>query len=314
MKRLLLVFLASCVTTTAAGDPPANEPLFVRKTMLAEHASGFFVGRDVVVSIVSQDRPVPHVRVARLGDNGDLVDVASEVPASAWVRTRRDRETVSGYPVGFFETGHAELWMAFTHYAAFGATEMFRVQNGRWTPAPLPAVAVAPKMGTSPGDVMARHSRGHLFKLENRTSGEGPWFRFPNTVVATYGPEPTPIPWELIDGSIVKVDARSVAGVSRADYWVLGLDGRTLHHVVGDREEPVDLPASDMNEVFVDPSGDMWIAGAHAIHRRFVRGVPSPAWSDAIALGFESPRILRITDSDIFALDEVGTLWRCWRH
>lgn len=251
----------------------------------------FRLGPALFVSFVSGET---HVRVARVADDGTLTDVAPGMPPSHPTTTRAGGTTLSGTPSALLGEPEGPVWMAFTHYSVFGGATMYRAEGAAWRcvgrcpSRPDPErwsglVDVQPPSGerTASGDVLSRRSRGHLFRIENRVSGEGTTHVLPRATMARPAAAVAKITTiasddavELADGSIVDVakhfpDASRFArvdGRSADDFWVS--DEASLVHVQGAVYTPVPLPAARISSLRAEADGTLWVSAGAVGYQR----------------------------------------------
>jgi hypothetical protein len=256
------------------------------------------------------------MRVVRVADDGSLTDVARDVPPSSHATMRSGDPTVSGSPTAFLGESQGPIWMAWTHYSIFGTATLYRVENGAWQSAPehwAPLIGVQTPTGReASGDLVGTRSRGHLFKIENRVSGGGSWYRLPRLqsdsadaaadAVRRIKPLDAEEPYELADGSIVDVakrvpEARGVRGAdgrSARDFWVIDIDD-TLYHVRGDVRDKVPFPdPTDKSawHVQAEVDGALCLSGGPIAYCRRADGDPwrpiplaaKDGWASVVAM------------------------------
>ena len=170
------------------------------------------------------------------------------------------------------------------------------------------------------GDLLASHSRGHLFRIENRVSSEGSWYRLPRVAskhadaaeaaVRRIKPEAAGDPFELADGSIVDVakrvpearGVRSADGRSARDFWVIDIDD-VLFHVRGDARERIPLPdPSDTNvsAVQAEIDGSVCLSGGSVAYCR--RGDDDPWRPTRLAKKDGAASVVAIAGRTLFAV------------
>lgn len=280
----------------APGPAPQAAPAQVAPARVVELAARVLrthrLGDVLFVSYVASERGTDAVRVARVGDDGGLRDVATGVPPSRVETTRGGGLTLSGTPSALLGEPDGPIWMAFTHYDVFGDAVMYRAERGAWRcvgrcatrpdleawgpwiEAPGPGGERVPR-----GDLVAERSRGHLFRVANRVSSEGDAYLLPRggaspgDVVRGIAPVTARDPVELADGSIVDAAAilpdrslRAVDGRSKDDLWLLVEDG--LVHARGGRLERIALPSAEVSQLLVGVDGSVWLSGGPTSFRR----------------------------------------------
>lgn len=308
-------------TASPTTDPKVAPP---RTRVVATEVMGTFrLGPALFVSFVSDET---RVHVARVADDGALTDVAPGMPPSHPTTTRGGDTTLSGTPSALLGEPEGPIWMAFTHYSVFGDATMYRAEASGWrcvgrcasrpdperwaglVEARLPSGARA-----ASGDVLSRRSRGHLFRIENRVSGEGTTHVLPRATIARPSAAVEKITTlasenaaELADGSIVDLakhfpDASRFAhvdGRSADDFWIS--DEASLVHVQGAAHTRVPLPAARISSLRAEADGTLWVSAGAVGYQREGEGwralpMGSAAWSEIAAA---RPRVLFVVVQD----------------
>jgi hypothetical protein len=296
-------------SATAASTPDASskldEALPVGTKLVAQGAiREHHLGSELYLSIVTLDtrksdgssaKPAPHVRLARVAPDGSLEELATGMPDAEWATMRTGQLTISGTVSALLGEPGGPMWMAFTRYNVFGNATIYRAERGTWQcvgacTSPTgdaepwaPVIQIVTPLGDREpsGDLVAERSRGHLFFIKNRVSGEGDAHVLPSAkglsareAVARIRPQSGEMLAELGDGSIVDVkkiapevgEVRDADGLSARDVWVLGERG--LVHVRGAAREHVELPDGAVSAVFVELNGAVWLSGGSTVHHR----------------------------------------------
>lgn len=296
-------------TASPKTDPKVAPP---RTNVVATEVMGTFrLGPALFVSFVSDET---RVRVARVADDGALTDVAPGMPPSHPTTTRGGDTTLSGTPSALLGEPEGPLWMAFSRYSVFGDATMYRAEGAAWRcvgrcpsrPDPerwtdLIEAQLPSGERTASGDVLSRRSRGHLFRIENRVSGEGTSHVLPRATTARPAAAVAKITTlasdnavELADGSIVDVakhlpDASRFAwvdGRSADDFWMS--DEASLVHVQGAVHMSVPLPAARISSLRAEADGTLWVSAGAVGYQRVDdgwRALPfgAAAWSEIAA-------------------------------
>lgn len=333
MRRssLVLVFVVGCAAAPRA--LPRTAPLVVtvsptgvtdlettapKTRVVATHVIGTYrLGAALFVSFLEDET---HVHLARVADDGTLGEVARGMPPSHPTMTRGGQMTLSGTPSALLGEPDGPIWMAFTHYNVFGNATMYRAESTwrcvggcatkpdpeRWTH--LVETTLPTGERTPVGDLLSRRSRGHLFRIENRVSGEGTSHVLPRArdAVANITTLASDDPVELADGSIVDVAKRvpevsrfaRVDGRSADDFWVA--EEETLIHVEGAEHTRIPLPAGRVSSLRAESDGTLWVSDGAVGHQRVGEGwraleVGSTAWEEIAAA---RPHVLFVVIQD----------------
>jgi len=280
-----------------AGD--ARAAARAESTTVADRVTGVHrLGGGLFVSFLDGDGDHAGIRVARVGDDGTIADVARGAPVAARTMTRGGSKTMSPLPTALLGEPEGPIWMALAHYSVFGDVVVYRADQGTWRcvgrcpkrPDPESWAKLTERRDSLEGHPVARgellddRSRGHLFTVRNRVSREGHAYLLPRATsrdplsavrsIRSLGPvDERDELVELADGAVVEVRKRvpeltridGVDGESSDDFWVLG--EAALVHVRGADHRRLPLPSSDLASVVSDGHGAVWLSGGTVAYR-----------------------------------------------